>query len=373
MTSSHRTPAIAAGSPDRPVDPAQDTTGGIAARSTVRGRWAAAATLVAAAVIDLAFGTQASLVVTLVFGPFVACALISARDTAVAAAAATVLSVVLGWPDATVGTSAQLVRVSAVTVGGALAVWLAIQRSRNEAKLLAVTRVAEAAQQTILHPLPAEIDGVRLAARYVSASAEARIGGDFYDATSTPWGTRLVVGDVRGKGLEAVRLASVLLGEFRSRSGSEPDLGALADLVDLAGSRQADGSGEDFATAVFVEFHAGSVKAVRCGHPFPLVAIDGTVEALPVTGSLPLCLGGGAVAETHPLPLRARVLYYSDGAFEGRDRQGRQFDLAASFAVHATTPSQSAVLDGILADLRRHCANGIDDDVVLVLADPTPQ
>ncbi len=342
---------------------------GVAARGTVPGRWVAATTVAAVVLIDLAYGREASLVVTLVFGPFVACALISARDTAIVAVAATLLSVLLGWPDGTIGTSAHLVRVMAVAVGGGLAVWLAVQRSRKEAKLLAITSVAEAAQQTILHPLPGEIDGVRLAARYVSAAAEAHIGGDFYDATSTPWGLRLFVGDVRGKGLDAVRLASALLGEFRSRSGSEPDLAALARLVDDAGSRHTDGSGEEFATAVFVEFHPGSVTTVRCGHPLPLVAASGTVVALPVAVSLPLCMEGRPLAEIHPLPPRARVLYFSDGAFEARDRRGREFDLAASFAHHSGKSSLGAVLDGILGDLERHCAKGIDDDVVLVLAE----
>ncbi len=358
---------VRAGSPENHAESSTDITARLAAQGVVRGRGAAAATLGLAAIIDLFFGTEASLVVTLVFGPFVACALISARDTAIVAVSAIVMSVLLGWPDGTVGTSAQLVRVAAVSVGGGLAVWLAVQRTHKEAKLLAVTRVAEAAQQTILHPLPAEINGVRLAARYVSASAEARVGGDFYDATATPWGLRLVVGDVRGKGLEAVRMASALLGEFRSRSGSEPDLATLVSLVDAAGARNTDGSGEEFATAVFVELNNGSVTTVRCGHPLPLLAAGGHVEAWPVAVSLPLCFGSTPVAETHPLPAGAQVLYYSDGAFEGRDRYGREFDLAASFAIHAAKSSEGAVLDGILGDLQRHCVRGIDDDVVLVL------
>ncbi len=335
------------------------------------GRWTVAITMGFVAAIDLGYGKEASLVVALVFGPFVACALTTVSDTIFTAVVATILSVALGWPDGTIGTSAHIVRVAAVAVGGGLAVWLAVQRSRREAKLVAVTRVAEAAQQTVLHPLPEAIDGMRVTARYLSAAAEARIGGDFYDAASTPWGLRLVVGDVRGKGLEAVRLASVLLGEFRSRAASEPDLAALASLVDQAGRRHTDESGEEFATAVFVQMHERLVTTVRCGHPYPLLFTSGTAAPVVSAVSLPLCLAGTPVADTHPLPAGARLLYYSDGAFEGRDRRGREFDLVASFARHGGAPVPEDTLDLILSDLRHHCAKGIDDDVVLVLVEET--
>ncbi|MDQ3640139.1 MAG: SpoIIE family protein phosphatase, partial [Actinomycetota bacterium] len=202
-----------------------------------RGRWIALGTTVLAATVDLLYGVEASLVVPLVFGPFVASALASVRDTAVVAVIATLLGVVLGWTDQTIGTSPHVVRVVSVAVGGLLAVWLAFSRTDRERKLRAVTHVAQVAQQAILHPLPEAIRGVRLAARYLSASAESQIGGDFYDALETPWGVRLMVGDVRGKGLEAVRLASALLGEFRSRANSEPELTAVVKTVDAAGVR----------------------------------------------------------------------------------------------------------------------------------------
>ncbi len=167
------------------------------------GRWTAGATTLLAALVDVVFGVEASLIVPLVFGPFVASALASVRDTVVVAMVATVLGVVLGWSDGTVGSSAHVARVVSVASGGCLAVWLSVQRVAREAKLQAITHVAEVAQEAILHPLPAQIGGVRVAARYISASAEAQIGGDFYEAVDTKWGVRIMVGDVRGKGLDA--------------------------------------------------------------------------------------------------------------------------------------------------------------------------
>ena len=251
-----------------------------------RGRWIAVATTVLAVVVDLVFGAEASLIVPLVFGPFVASALASVRDTVVVAAAAAILAVVLGWPDGTLGSSVHAVRAASVALGGCLAVWLAGQRVGREAKLRALTHVAEVAQDAILHPLASQLGGVRMAARYISASEEARIGGDFYDAILTKWGVRIMVGDVRGKGLEAVRLAAVLIGEFRSRAVWEPDLTAVATAVDASGSRVGELEGEDFATAVFIQVTEGFATIVRCGHPLPLLAYGDDVQPIATSPSL---------------------------------------------------------------------------------------
>lgn len=319
--------------------------------------------------MDLFYGVEASLIVPLVFGPFVASALASVRDTAVVAVIATLLGVLLGWTDQTIGTSPHAVRVASVAVGGLLAVWLARSRTARERKLRAVIHVAQVAQQAILHPLPEEIRGVRLAARYLSASAESQIGGDFYDATESPWGVRLIVGDVRGKGLDAVRLASALLGEFRSRAHSEPELTAVVKTVDAAGGRAVDQAGEDFATAVFAQFDEDVLTIVRCGHPLPLLAQSHHVDFIDTSPSLPLCLGTEASAEELHLAPESRILFFSDGAFEGRDEKGDFFDLLASFARHVGAPHLGKVLDRIVDDLDRHCVGGISDDVVLVIAE----
>jgi hypothetical protein len=333
------------------------------------GRWIALGTTVVAATVDLLYGVEASLIVPLVFGPFVASALASVRDTAVVAVMATLLGFVLGWTDHTIGTSPHAVRVAFVAVGGLLAVWLARSRTTRELKLRAVIHVAQVAQQAILHPLPEEIRGVRLAARYLSASAESQIGGDFYDVTESRWGVRLIVGDVRGKGLEAVRLASALLGEFRSRANSEPELTAVVKTVDAAGRRASDQVGEDFATAVFVQIDDDVLTIVRCGHPLPLLAKNHLVDFIDTSPSLPLCLGTEASSEELRLAPGSRILLYSDGASEGRDEKGDFFDLQSSLARHVGTPDLGMVLDRIVDDLDRHCVGGISDDVVLVIAE----
>ena len=63
----------------------------------------------------------------------------------------------------------------------------------------------------ILSPIGPKIGQLTIAGRYLSASAAADIGGDLYEALSTPYGVRMIIGDVRGKGIDAVRVASYRL------------------------------------------------------------------------------------------------------------------------------------------------------------------
>lgn len=306
--------------------------------------------------------------VTVVFAPFVASSLRPRGETAVAAVLAVTSAILLGVVDRTIGTSPHMIRVAAVTCGGALAVWLAVTRTRRQRRLRAVSRIAEIAQQAILHPLPAATRHLRLACAYRSATAEARIGGDFYGAVESPWGTRVIVGDVRGKGLDAVRLAAALLGEFRSRARSEPTLSDVVEHIEDAAEVVV--GPEDFATAIVLEARDDGLELVRCGHPSPLLATRQDFGPLGLPGTLPFGLGAdGKETATVALPHGSRLLLYSDGAIETRNAAGVEFDLEAAFAAVADLPGHEA-LDELIARLAAHGGGTIDDDVVLLLAEP---
>ncbi|MGW2074251.1 hypothetical protein ACWCPK_38435 [Streptomyces sp. NPDC001953] len=84
--------------------------------------------------------------------------------------------------------------------------------------------MAETAQRVLLRPLPRHLEDIDVEVLYQAAAAQARIGGDFYEAMQTPHGVRLIIGDVRGKGLPAVEVASAILSTFRVLRMSAPDL-----------------------------------------------------------------------------------------------------------------------------------------------------
>ena len=150
-----------------------------------------------------------------------------------------------------------------------------------------------------------------------------RSGGDFYDALETPWGLRLVVGDVRGKGLyAAVRLASALLGEFRSRASSEPELTAVVKTVDAAGACANDNAGEDFVTALFVQLDGDILTIIRYGHPLPILGQGQAVHPLGTHPSRPLCLGTEASSDELRLAPGSRILLQR-WCLRGTRREGR--------------------------------------------------
>ena len=80
-----------------------------------------------------------------------------------------------------------------------------ISFEQQSERLAGVTLVAEVVQRAILAPPPPRAGPVALSARYLSAAKEAQVGGDLYEVVRGPSSVRLLVGDVRGKGLSAVR------------------------------------------------------------------------------------------------------------------------------------------------------------------------
>lgn len=59
-------------------------------------------------------------------------------------------------------------------------------------------------------------------ARYRSAAGEASVGGDLCEIMPTWHGIRVIIGDVRGKGLDAILLARYVLSAFRRSAVAVP-------------------------------------------------------------------------------------------------------------------------------------------------------
>ena len=64
-----------------------------------------------------------------------------------------------------------------------------------------------------LRPVPAESGAVQIAVRYISATSRATVGGDLYEVVAAADATRFIIGDVQGKGLEAVKMETTLYAE----------------------------------------------------------------------------------------------------------------------------------------------------------------
>jgi serine phosphatase RsbU (regulator of sigma subunit) len=259
--------------------------------------------------------------------------------------------------------------VAAVIASGA--------RERRERELATVRSVAEAAQQILLRPVPRHIPPVELAVRYVSASASARIGGDLYEAVSADGCVRLIVGDVLGKGLPAARTAAVALGTFRDAAYDAADLAQIAARIEASLQRQ--DAEEEFVTAVLAQVSSdGSrVEILNCGHPSPLLVRNGEVTAVG-SDEADVPLGLGCLAQekrelcaTIRLRQTDRLLFYTDGISEARDRRGTFFPLEACGATLATD-DLGVALDRLIADVRRHVGHALLDDAAMLLLARAP-
>ncbi|WP_243762515.1 PP2C family protein-serine/threonine phosphatase [Streptomyces sp. Tu 3180] len=269
------------------------------------------------------------------------------------------------------GTPYTAAAIIAVTLAAAYASHLRLQW---EETLFQVRLVADAAQKVLLRPLPHRVQDVEIESLYLAAQEQARIGGDFYEAADTPYGVRLLIGDVRGKGLSAVGAASAVINCFRENAYDQPDLGALVRRLQTTISRYsaavpADDQTEHFATALIAEIPHGSgyVRILNCGHPPPVFVSGGEIHVLePTLASTPLnlsaLLGDHYYVDTVAFVPGDQMLLYTDGVTEARDRAGEFFPLADWARQHHQAPPRE-LLDRLHADLLRYAGGRLDDDI----------
>lgn len=249
---------------------------------------------------------------------------------------------------------------------------------RSGERLASARVIAEAAQRAVLPTPAARIGGLHIAARYEAAEEGAFIGGDLFAVQDTEYGVRLVVGDVRGKGMGAVETVAVIIGAFREAAEQESSLEGVARRLERALTREGTRRTgidlfEGFTTAVLAEIpHAeGMVRVVNRGHPEPLLlAADGALTALaPGEPALPLGMGElGAWpdrADEVPYQSGATLLLYTDGLTEARNRAGVFYNPRERLAGRIF-PGPDELLDAIVGDVRLHTGGGSTDDMALL-------
>lgn len=303
-------------------------------------------------------------------GPALAASTNGPRGVLCVGLLAAVLGAALGVREAGPGheLAAMLAALLAVTLASALSSAL---RGRRERVLAAVRSVAEAAQHAVLKPIPRTVGPFRVAVRYSAAAAEARIGGDLYALVSTPHGVRLIVGDVRGKGLPAVEIAALVLGVFREAAYDEPDLLAVVGRIERSLARNL--GPDDFVTAVVVGHPlAGQLEVVNCGHASPLlisrsgdvVAVEAARPAPPL--GLRALVGEPPCLEILPFSEGDQLLLYTDGVVEARDRAREFYPLAERVARHVSDEPEH-ILSAVHDELLAHVGGRLHDDAALLL------
>ncbi|MFJ6857390.1 PP2C family protein-serine/threonine phosphatase [Streptomyces werraensis] len=319
--------------------------------------------------IDMAAGTGRIWLPLLATGPALAAATSRPRGVLGVGALAIALGASIAYRHdmALPHLAVVLAALVTVTLAGTLASAL---RARRERVLAAVRSVAETAQHALLQPVPETVGPFQVAVRYSAAAAEARIGGDLYALVPTPHGVRMIVGDVRGKGLPAVGTAALVLGVFREAAYDEPELLDVVGRIERSLARNL--GGDDFVTAVVAGCpEPGRLETVNCGHAPPLLIRGTEVTAVePVHPAPPL--GLRALSEETPrLQVVSfddgdQLLLYTDGVTEARDA-GRAFYPLADGLTRSLRDGPDRTLAALHQDLLDHVGGRLHDDAALLL------
>ncbi|MEV3987672.1 PP2C family protein-serine/threonine phosphatase [Streptomyces sp. NPDC049837] len=341
------------------------------------------ALIVVVTVVDILAPPEVHLGPFLAAAPAITASFAGPRTTAVIGAVAVLAQAVVAIVRTSLTDLNHTFQLIALILISVFVTLFAHLRERHEKQLTQLRSVARAAQEVVLRPLPRRIGPLRVGCVYLAAEAEAQIGGDLFAAARTTRGTRIIIGDVRGKGLEAVGDAALVLGAFRAAAHQEADLPTLvtylegtvaSDLDDPAAtdSGRADPS-EGFITAAVLDVpdDAPTLQLINCGHPPPLLLRDGRVTSFDVSHPAPP-LGltdfaeSSLTAETFTFEPGDTVLLYTDGVIEARDASGAFYPLADRIAAwSAAAPHE--LLHRLRDDLLAHTPEGyLGDDAAMV-------
>jgi phosphoserine phosphatase RsbU/P len=302
-----------------------------------------------------------------IVAPLIVATAADERRTAIIAGATVVLTIAAVAWSGHVENADYWIRVTAVCAMGLLAVVLAGVRRRREECLARMTAIAQASQVALLPPVPPETAGISIAARYRSATPGAWVGGDLYEVIPAGNGIRVIIGDVRGQGLDAIMLARQVLSAFRRSAVAAPALEHVAGEVSLAiGPYLGE---EDFVTAVLAQIApSGELTIVNCGHHPPLLHHGGGLRSLTGTAAdLPLGLEeDDFTAFTASWRPGDRLLLYTDGLVESRNQQG-DFLPEDQIATALAATDCDRALDTLMTAVHCHTGGHSHDDMALLL------
>ncbi|MER5279472.1 PP2C family protein-serine/threonine phosphatase [Streptomyces sp. NPDC002809] len=345
-----------------------------ATRSVVLATLATTAVVV---VFGLLTGTAVLLLGLLVFLPAFAAALCSPRQTALVSAwvILVVIAPVIFQPGERI---LDRVILTLFAVGfGTLAVYGARVRILREGALVRLRSTAAAMQRQILRPLPLLTDDVLVDGVYEPLQEDKLVGGDIYDVVATPWGTRVLIGDVQGKGLAAIGMAIDVVGAFREAAHREPTVTALVDALEAAVVRHNEYAGqrgepERFVTALVLGVDMGTdIQVVGCGHIPPYLLHEGAVTAVG-EGEEHVPLGLASLVDEprtvawFAFPTGSTLLLCTDGLTEARSPQGDFYPLEARLGGRVDITAGRMI--GSLVDDVREFTAGVQQDDLAVLA-----
>ena len=185
-------------------------------------------------------------------------------------------------------------------------------RSSAEDHLVALTL-----QRSFLPAALPQVPDLQMAFRYLPASDQAEVGGDFYEAL--PWrdGVLIAIGDVQGHSLHAATVMGELRHALRAFATESHSPVEITSLVNEVLRRYHPGMMATLCL-VLASPATGELSIVNCGH-MPLLLVSGASAGYVGEGGLVLGLTRHEPhSETAVLPVGGTALLFTDGLVEDR-------------------------------------------------------
>jgi CheY-like chemotaxis protein len=178
--------------------------------------------------------------------------------------------------------------------------------------------IALTLQRSLLPPALPEVPGLAIAVRYIPASDQAEVGGDFYEALRWRDKVLVAIGDVQGHSLHAATVMGELRHALRAFAiEGHPPL-AITGLVNEVLTGYHPGIIATLCLAL-LDPASGEAEIVNCGHMAPLLVAGGNAAYVGEGG----LLLGVPMHEPHLektfLPPEGTLLLMTDGLVEDRD------------------------------------------------------
>ncbi|HWO60530.1 MAG TPA: SpoIIE family protein phosphatase [Umezawaea sp.] len=243
-----------------------------------------------------------------------------------------------------------------VQLGQATAVAADGLRALTEEHLLALTL-----QRSLLPRHLPEQPGLPMVARYLPASANAEIGGDFYEVTTVGSRLLIAIGDVCGHSIEAATVMGEVRHALRAYAIETDDPATILTKLDRMLQRYHPRGGLTTVCLVLVDLAGGTMDVANAGHVPPLVSDEGGTRILAVKGPL---LGLGLPhppATRFALPVGTLVVLTTDGLVERSDS-----DLDEGMEALRSSVSHADDLDELCDGLLEAFGGDKRDDIALL-------
>jgi len=237
-----------------------------------------------------------------------------------------------------------------------VAVGVEALRASAEEHLIALTL-----QRSFLPAALPGITGVTMAARYLPASDQAEVGGDFYEAMPQPDGVLVAIGDVQGHSLHAATVMGQLRHALHAFVSEGHDPVAITGLINTVLRRYHP---DVIATLclMLLDSRTGQLSIVNCGH-MPVLLLDSEGSRYVGEGGLMLGLTQHMPhSETAVLPPGGTALLFTDGLIEDRRvKIDRNLDALLATAAGAADADIEAFANEVISAF-----GSSEDDVALI-------